>query len=510
MNTAVARRSTLPGFGLTMGLTLTWLSVIILIPLAGLFLKTLELSPVQFWEILTSRRTLNALKISFGLSFAAACVNLVMGTIIVWALVRYRFPGRRLFDAIVDIPFALPTAVAGVALTQLFAQKGWLGAPLAELGIKVAFTPIGIFIAMVFIGIPFVVRTVQPVLIDLDREIEEAAASLGANRWHTVFRVILPSLIPALLTGLRAYASMADLAISPLSHRGANDRARAVASPKDLRTEPAPVRFVVVALAVTFLTVFVVLPLVVVFASAFSKGISAYFSALAEPEALSAIQLTLLVAAISVGLNLVFGVIAAWAIAKFEFTGKTFLITLIDLPFSVSPVISGLVFVLLFGAQGYWGTWLQAHNVHILFAVPGIALATIFVTFPFVARSLIPLMQEQGTQEEEAATSLGASGLQTFFRVTLPNIKWGLLYGVLLCNARAMGEFGAVSVVSGHIRGETNTMPLLVEILYNEYQFVASFAIASLLAMLALITLVVKTVLGQRLDEGQPQKGLSK
>jgi sulfate/thiosulfate transport system permease protein len=209
------------------------------------------------------------------------------------------------------------------------------------------------------------------------------------------------------------------------------------------------------------------------------------------------------VAAISVGLNLVFGVIAAWAIAKFDFRGKTFLISLIDLPFSVSPVISGLVFVLLFGAQGFWGPWLQANDVHILFAVPGIALATIFVTFPFVARALIPLMQEQGTQEEEAAISLGASGLQTFFRVTLPNIKWGVLYGVLLCNARAMGEFGAVSVVSGHIRGETNTMPLLVEILYNEYQFVASFAIASLLAMLALITLVAKTILERHLDEGQ-------
>ena len=268
-------------------------------------------------------------------------------------------------------------------------------------------------------------------------------------------------------------------------------------------TEPGPVRFVIIALAVTFLSVFVVLPLVVVFAQAFSKGVGAYFSALAEPEALSAIRLTLLVAAISVSLNLVFGVIAAWAIAKFDFTGKTFLITLIDLPFSVSPVISGLVFVLLFGAQGFFGPWLQAHDIHVLFAVPGIALATIFVTFPFVARALIPLMQEQGTQEEEAAISLGASGLQTFFRVTLPNIKWGLLYGVLLCNARAMGEFGAVSVVSGHIRGETNTMPLLVEILYNEYQFVSSFAIASLLAMLALITLVVKTVLERRLDEGQ-------
>jgi len=271
----------------------------------------------------------------------------------------------------------------------------------------------------------------------------------------------------------------------------------------DLRTEPILVRVVIIAIAVIFLTVFVVLPLVVVFAQAFSKGVGAYFTALSDPEALSAIRLTLMVAAISVGLNLVFGLVAAWAIAKFDFRGKTFLISLIDLPFSVSPVISGLVFVLLFGAQGYWGPWLQGHDVHVLFAVPGIALATIFVTFPFVARALIPLMQEQGTQEEEAAISLGASGLQTFFRVTLPNIKWGVLYGVLLCNARAMGEFGAVSVVSGHIRGETNTMPLLVEILYNEYQFVSSFAIASLLAMLALITLVAKTILERHLDEGQ-------
>jgi sulfate/thiosulfate transport system permease protein len=271
----------------------------------------------------------------------------------------------------------------------------------------------------------------------------------------------------------------------------------------DLRTEPRPVRVVIITATVVFLTVFVVLPLVVVFAQAFSKGIVAYLSALSDPEALSAIHLTLLVAATSVSLNLVFGVAAAWAITKFDFRGKTFLITLIDLPFSVSPVISGLVYVLLFGAQGYFGPWLQGHNVHILFALPGITLATIFVTFPFVARSLIPLMQEQGTQEEEAAITLGASGLQTFFRVTLPNIKWGLLYGVLLCNARAMGEFGAVSVVSGHIRGETNTMPLLVEILYNEYQFVSSFAIASLLAMLALVTLIVKTLLERRLDEAE-------
>jgi sulfate transport system permease protein len=277
------------------------------------------------------------------------------------------------------------------------------------------------------------------------------------------------------------------------------------ASAHEIRTEPFLVRWTLITIAILFLTIFVVLPLVVVFTEAFSKGVGAYLSALSDPEALSAIRLTLTVAAISVGLNLVFGVIAAWAIAKFEFRGKVFLITLIDLPFSVSPVISGLVFVLLFGAQGYFGAWLMEHNVQILFAVPGIALATTFVTFPFVARELIPLMQEQGTQEEEAAISLGASGLRTFLRVTIPNIKWGILYGVLLCNARAMGEFGAVSVVSGHIRGETNTMPLLVEILYNEYQFVASFAIASLLAFLALVTLIVKTILESHLEEGQTE-----
>ncbi|MDQ2079530.1 sulfate ABC transporter permease subunit CysW [Xanthobacteraceae bacterium Astr-EGSB] len=272
------------------------------------------------------------------------------------------------------------------------------------------------------------------------------------------------------------------------------DAARAV------RSEPALVRWTVVAIAILFLFVFLVLPLATVFQQAFSRGLGAYLAALAQPDALAAIQLTLMVAAISVALNLVFGLIAAWAIAKFDFPGKSVLITLIDLPFSVSPVISGLVFILLFGAQGFFGRWMQDHDIQIIFALPGIVLATVLVTFPFVARELIPLMQEQGTQEEEAAISLGASGLQTFFRVTLPNVKWALLYGVLLCNARAMGEFGAVSVVSGHVRGETNTMPLHVEILYNEYQFAAAFAVASLLALLALVTLVLKAVLERRLD----------
>lgn len=271
--------------------------------------------------------------------------------------------------------------------------------------------------------------------------------------------------------------------------------------PRRATTESRKWRGVLIAVALIYLAIFLILPLAAVFVEAMRKGPAAFFEALIDPEAQSAIRLTLLVAAIAVPLNLVFGLAASWAIAKYEFRGKAFLTTLIDLPFSVSPVISGLVFVLLFGAGGIVGPWLKAHNVQIIFAVPGIVLATIFVTFPFVARELIPLMQEQGTSDEEAALSLGASGWQTFRHVTLPNIKWGLLYGVLLCNARAMGEFGAVSVVSGHIRGLTNTMPLHIEILYNEYNFVAAFAVATLLAVLALFTLVLKTLLEIRYNE---------
>ncbi len=266
-----------------------------------------------------------------------------------------------------------------------------------------------------------------------------------------------------------------------------------IALPLPATSELAIVRWLLTGIALAFLGVFLFLPLAAVFTQAFGKGLSTYLAALVEPDAWSAIQLTVLVAAIAVPANLVFGVVASWAIAKFEFRGKSLLITLIDLPIAVSPVISGLIYILLYGAHGWFGPWLNDHDVKIIFAVPGIVLATIFVTFPFVARELIPLMQEQGTEEEEAARVLGATGWQIFWRITLPNIKWGLLYGVILSNARAMGEFGAVSVVSGHIRGLTNTMPLHVEILYNEYNFVAAFAVASLLALLALVTLAIKS-----------------
>jgi len=276
----------------------------------------------------------------------------------------------------------------------------------------------------------------------------------------------------------------------------------AAANPRNIRRDPPLVRWGLTLLALLALGLFIVLPLAAVFVQAFAKGLPVYLAAIREPDTLSAIWLSLVAAGVSVPLNLVFGVAAAWAVAKFQFKGKNVLVTLIDIPFAVSPVVSGLIFVLIFGAQGWFGSWLSDHDIRIVFAVPGIILATTFVTFPFVARELIPLMQSQGSDEEEAALTLGASGWQMFFKITLPNIKWGLLYGVVLCTARALGEFGAVSVVSGHIRGQTNTLPLHVEILYNEYNYSGAFAVASLLSVVAVVTLTLKKFLEWKTKEG--------
>ncbi len=280
-----------------------------------------------------------------------------------------------------------------------------------------------------------------------------------------------------------------------------NPRSVKSRSAKPHLTESKAVRFILIGIALLFIGLIVILPMISVIVESFRKGWEAYLSALSDPDAMSALKLTLITALIAVPLNTIFGVAAAWAITKFKFRGKNLLITLIDLPFAVSPIVSGLIYVLLFGAQGFLGPWLDEHDINIIFATPGIVLATMFVTFPFVARELIPLMEAQGVQDEEAAVSLGARGWRVFFRVTLPNIKWGLLYGMILCNARAMGEFGAVSVVSGHIRGETNTLPLHIEIVYNEYQFSAAFAVASLLMLLAIITLVAKSILESRMSQ---------
>ena len=309
---------------------------------------------------------------------------------------------------------------------------------------------------------------------------------------------------------VRAELVEAHALTGPSTSSGRTGSVQLAVAPRNLpdaTTEPTWVKWTLILTALAFLTLFLFVPLATVFAEAFKKGVGVYLAAITDPDALSAIKLTLIAAGVSVPLNLAFGIAAAWCIAKFDFRGKNVLLTLIDLPFSVSPVISGLIYVLVFGLQGWFGEWLRDHDLKIIFAVPGIVLATVFVTFPFVARELIPLMQAQGTEQEEAARVLGADGWQIFRRVTLPNVKWALLYGVILCNARAMGEFGAVSVVSGHIRGQTNTMPLHIEILYNEYQFAASFAVASLLAGLALVTLVLKFAVEQRVKAQRKVQG---
>ena len=541
------KRRVIPGFGISMGFTVLYLSLIIIIPLAALFIKAAGLGPAEWWEIISSRRVLAAAKLTFGASAAAATVSMVFGLLVTWVLVRYEFPGRRILDAMVDLPFALPTAVAGITLTQMYAPNGWIGQHLDKIGIQAAYNPIGVFIALTFIGFPFVVRTLQPVMEDLGKEIEEAAATLGAGRWTIFRRVVFPMFVPALITGFAlAFARghrgvrVGDLHFrkpslqngnppaahrrparaiqirgrssdrgghahrlfplafrhqspptpsrlaKPLTHEKPSRHHRVAAreSPADhwRRHHPYPLPADAALCS---------------FRGSIPKGREVFLASLHDDAALSAIRLTLIAAAVSVPLNTLFGVGAAWLVTKFRFKGRSFLLSMIDLPFAVSPVIAGLVWVLLFGAQGWFGPWLAEHDIQIIFALPGIILATVFVTFPFVARELIPLMEAQGSDQEEAAVTLGAGGWSIFWRVTLPNIKWGLLYGVLLCNARAMGEFGAVSVVSGHIRGKTNTLPLHVEVLYNEYQFSAAFACATLLALLALLTLGLKSLLEQ-------------
>jgi sulfate transport system permease protein len=553
--TASRRRGVLPGFAPALALTSLYVGLVVVLPLAALALKAASLTFADFVRIVTSPRALAACRLSFGAALLAALLNAVFGLLVAWVLARYRFRGRALLDAFVDFPFALPTAVAGLTLTALTSTNGWIGRFLEPLGLRIAFAPAGIVLALTFVGLPFVVRAVQPALQDLDPELEEAAGVLGASRLQAFRRVVLPNLLPPLLTGvtlafargLGEYGSIVFISgnlpmkteIAPLlivtkleqfDEAGATAiatvlllasfalvfaanalqrwtrrlaGASAMAASRGFRPAPtlaesASVRRMLIAAAAAFLGVFVFVPLASVFVQALAKGPGAYVAAITEANALAAIRLTLLTAAIVVPFHLVFGLLAAWLVAKFRFRGQGLLVTLVDLPFAVSPVIGGLVFILLFGRRGLLGPLLAAFDAKVIYAVPGIVLATIFVTFPFVTREVLAVMEAQGNEEEEAALTLGAGGWQTFFRVTLPKVRWGLLTGVVLCNARAMGEFGAVSVVSGHIRGVTNTIPLHVEILTNEYDMAGAFAVASLLAFLALVTLAVR-----RLEEAR-------
>ncbi len=540
----------LPGFRLTLGVTLAYLGLLVVLPLCALVARPWEHGAAGVMHTLADPQAIAALRLSFTTAALAAAIDTVAGLAIAWVLVRHRFPGRAVLDLLVDLPFALPTAVAGIALSAVYAPNGWLGALLAHVGLKAAYTPLGILIAMTFVGLPFVVRSVQPVLQDLDPEVEEAAETLGAGVARRFVTVILPTLRPALIGGFalafaRAvgeYGSVIFIAgnlpyvseIAPLvivgkleqyDYAGASTvglamllgagAALLLLNLAQLRTSrrggglaethrgrravtPGPGAALLTAGTAVWLLVMVGAPLAAIFSEALRKGVGPALAALATSDARNAIGLTLLLAGIVVPLNTAFGLAAAWALAKFDFPGRGAVVTLLDLPLSMSPVVSGLVWVLLFGAEGWWGPWLADHDLRIIFALPGMVLATLFVTLPLVARELLPLMQAQGTDEEAAAATLGAGGWSTFLRVTLPNVRWALLTGVLLCTARSMGEFGAVSVVSGHVRGRTDTLPLHIEALYNDYDFTGAFAAASLLASVALLTLVARTWLERR------------
>jgi sulfate ABC transporter permease protein CysT/sulfate ABC transporter permease protein CysW len=559
----------LPGFKLGLSTTLIYLMVLVLIPLGMAVWKATDLSWSEFVAAVWNERAIAAYKLTFTAAFLSAAINVVLGLVVAWTLVRYDFPGKKLFDAIVDVPFALPTAVAGLVYASLYVPNGWLGQFLCPLGFNGAYTQAGIVLVLIFTGFPFVVRAVQPVLEEIDQDTEQAASTLGASRWDVVRRVILPQLLPPALTGftlafaraIGEYGSVifisankpfeseiAPVLIVSRLEAFAYREAAAIASVLlgasflililinrlEQWSQPgrAPLRLkflqpltawldapfswiatriphqlmpkLLIFATVALLTILIVIPVVNVFAQAFAPGMVAYWHSLtSDPDTRHSIFLTAMIAPLAVAMNTVFGIAAAYTIARFKFPGRGLLITLIDLPFSVSPIVAGLVFVLLFGLSAPLGMWLKDHGFQVLFAPPGLVLVTAFVTFPFVARELIPVLEANGPEEEIAARSLGANAWQMFTRITLPNIKWGLIYGVLLCNARAMGEFGAIYVVSGRISGKTDTMPLRVEKLFQEYNQPAAFALASVLTMLALITLVLKVGVEGRLKEGK-------
>lgn len=553
----------IPGFGITLGVSVTMLSCLVLIPLASMIWSASKLSFAEFWSVVTSKQIVSGYVVSLSCAFFAALVNVVFGVILAWVLVRYDFPGKRIMDGMIELPFALPTAVAGISLTTLYSDQGWIGSLLAKVGIKIAYTRVGITIAMIFIGIPFVVRAVQPVLEKLDRGYEEAAMMLGAGRVRTFFKVILPELYPSILAGfglafargIGEYGSVVFIAgnipyktqIAPLlimskleqykyedataialvlllmsfalmfiinsiqiymqrfSSGGENGGSlKKVIEPYE-KDGHSSLKGVLIAAAVLFLVVMMVLPLILVIDSALREGWNAYLRAVFDEYTIKALQLTIVATVSAVVVNTIFGIFASVLISKYYFRGRQLMATLIDIPFSISPVIAGLVFSLTFGNIGWMGGFLKAHDIKIVFEVPGVILATLFVTFPFVFRELLPVLNAQGKDEEEAAALMGAGTWRIFSKITFPHMKWALLYGIVLCTARAMGEFGAVSVISGHLRGKTNTLPLHVEILYNEFNTTAAFAVSSILVILAVIILILRNIVA---GCGQKDAGL--
>ncbi len=542
----------IPGFGISMGVTIAMLSSLVLIPMASLFIRAGALDFGEFIEIVSAPQVVSGYVVSLSCAFVSALVNVVVGLALAWVLVRYDFPGKKLMDGLIELPFALPTAVAGISLTCLYSDQGWIGSLFAKAGIKIAYTRVGITIAMIFVGIPFVVRSVQPVLEKLDREYEEAASMLGAGKAYTFFRVTFPELFPALLAGfgltfargIGEYGSVVFIAgnipyqtqIAPLlimmkleqykyadavaialvlliisfllmliinsvqiymqrfsrTGDGTNSIQKMIEPHKD--EDSQWLKYLLITVCSLFMFVMLVLPLLVVIINALQDGWEVYRESVLDEYTIKALYLTLTATVSAVAVNTVFGIFASYLLSKFYFRGRQVLAALIDIPFSVSPVIAGLVFILTFGNVGWMGDFLKEHGIKIVFAVPGVILATIFVTFPFVFRELFPVMNAQGKEEEEAAGLMGAGGFMIFRRITFPHIKWALIYGVILCTARAMGEFGAVSVISGHLRGKTNTLPLHVEILYNEFHTTAAFAVSSILVLLAIMILIARNL----------------
>ncbi len=554
-------KSIIPGFSLTLGITITMLSLFILIPLASVMVFSLKLSPAEFAAVISDAAVLNALVTSVLCAFGAALINCVFGLILAWVLVRYAFPGKRILDGLIELPFALPTAVAGITLSKMYATTGELGGPLAKLGILVSYTHLGILIAMVFIGIPFVVRTVQPVLEKFNPSYEEAAFVLGAGKLLTFRRVILPELRPALLTGfglafargLGEYGS-----VIYISGNSARDKTQVVsyvimqklnymdyASATAIALLMLVISFLLllfinamavyqskrvsqtyeiaqkyehtggitsgrqvglIVISALFILFMLVLPLFSVLRNALSKGFDFYMASLQTDYVSSALGVTVMATLIALAVNTFFGLAAAWALTRFSFRGKQVLGALIDIPFSVSPVIAGLAYIMTFGRLGWAWPVLEWFNdtfgtdVQIVFALPGVVLATIFVTFPFVSRELVPVLNSVGTGEEEAAAMMGAGGLTIFRRVTFPHIKWPLIYGMILCAARALGEFGAVNALS-KTRGETFTLPLEIDALYMDGgadSITAAFAVSSVLVIIAVVVLILRNIFEYR------------
>ncbi len=560
-STTGKRKRNIPGFHLSLCITLSMLSIFILIPLMSVLSYAFRMSPSEILSVIMEKNVLNAFVTSILYAFLAAVINCFFGLLLAWVLVRYEFPGKNIVDGLIELPFALPTAVAGITLSKMYSTTGEIGGPLSKIGIYVSYTHLGLLVALIFVGIPFVVRAIEPVLESLSPVYEEAASVMGASRHKIFFRIIFPELSPALLTGLGLafargigeygsviyisgnsaknktqvisyvimqklgyldYESATSIALVMLiisfillmflnlmqiwqSKRTSGSVANTMYVPRRLK-DPRRLSYPLVVLSLIFVLTMLVFPLISVIRNALSKGFSFYIKSLSTDYVVSALLVTILATVIALICNTIFGIFASWLITRFSFRGKHLLTTLIDIPFSVSPVIAGLSYIMTFGRLGWAHPIIDSinrtlgTNIQIVFALPGVVLATIFVTFPFVSREIIPVLYACGTDEEEAAAMMGASGFQIWRKITLPHMKWALIYGMILCAARALGEFGAVNALS-KTRGKTFTLPLEIDALYlsgSSDSITAAFAVSSILVIIAVVVLILREAMELR------------